>query len=56
MRAQRQTAGPGCASVATVDRASRGWLCILHRYINIACLADMQIKSAKAQFMGGHHA
>lgn len=56
MGIQRQAKGPECATLATVDRASQGWLCILHRYIHIARRSDMKIKSAKAHFVGGHHA
>ncbi len=56
MGTQRQTAGSECASLASVNRGRRAWFSIPHRYIRIARLADMQIKSAKAQFLGGHHA
>ena len=56
MGIQRQTEGPECVSVATVDRGGLAWCGIPHRHICIACLADMTIKSAQAHFVGVHHA
>ncbi len=56
MGIQRQTEGPECVSVATVDRGERAWCGIPHRHICIACLADMTIISAQAHFVGVHHA
>ena len=56
MGIQRQTEGPECVSVATVDRGGRAWCGIPHSHIYIARLADMTIKSAQAYFMGVHHA
>ena len=56
MGIQRQTEGPECVSVATVDRGGRAWCGITHRHIYIARLADMTIKSAQAHFVGVHHA
>ena len=56
MGIQRQTEWPESVSVATVDRGERAWCGIPHSHIYIARLADMTLKSAKAQFVGVHHA
>lgn len=56
MGIQRQTEGPECVSVATVDRGVMAWCGIPHSHIYIVRIADMEIKSAQAQFVGVHHA
>jgi len=56
MGIQRQTEGPECVSVATVYRGGQAWCGISHSHIYIARLADIEIKSAQAHFVGGHHA
>ena len=56
MGIQRQTEGPECVSVATVDRGKRAWCGIPHSHIYIARLADMAIKSTQAHFVGRHYA
>ena len=52
MEIQRPTAEPKSAPVETVNRGK--WIRheITHRYIHIASIADIGIKSAKVQFLG----
>jgi len=52
MGIQRATAEPKSAPLETVNRGKRIHHRIPHRYIQIACTADMSIKSAKVQFLG----
>ena len=56
MGRQRRTMRSSCAFWEMVDRARRAWFCITHSNIRIARMLDMQIKSARAQFVGVQHA
>lgn len=56
MRIQRPTAEPKSAPLETVNRGRWTRHEIPHRYIRIARIVDMQIKSAKVQFLGVQHA
>lgn len=52
MGIQRPTTEPRSTQFETVDRGKWTQYRIPHRYIHIARLADMRIKSAKVQFLG----
>lgn len=52
MGIQRPTSEPKSAPLETVIRGKWTRYRIPHRYIHIARLADMRIKSAKVQFLG----
>lgn len=56
MGIQRPTAEPQSAPLETVDRGKWTQHRITHRYIHIARIADIWIKSAKARFLGVQHA
>ena len=56
MGIQRPTAEPRSTQFETVDRGKWTQYRIPHRYIHIACIADILIKSAKARFLGVQHA
>ncbi len=52
MGIQRPTAEPKSAPLETVSRGMWTRCEIPHRYIHIARVVDIQIKSAKVQFLG----
>ncbi len=56
MGIQRPTAEPRSTQFETVDSGKWTHHRITHRYIHIARIADMRIKSAKARFLGVQHA
>lgn len=56
MGIQRPTVEPRATQFETVDRGKWTHHGIPHRYIHIACIADMLITSAKARFLGVQHA
>ncbi len=56
MGIHRLTVEPRSAQFETVDRGKWTHRKIPHRYIHIARIADMRIKSAKVQFLGVQHA
>lgn len=56
MGIQRPTAEPKFAPLETVNRGKWTRHEVPHRYIHIARIADIRIKSGKVQFLGVQHA
>jgi hypothetical protein len=56
MGIHRLTAEPRSTQFETVDRGKWTHRRIPHRYIHIACITDISIKSTKARFLGVQHA
>ncbi len=55
MGIHRRTVEPRSIQFETVDRGKWTHHRIPHRYIHIACISDILIKSAKARFLGVQH-